>query len=293
MTPFLINFSVAHLDRAAAFYQEILGYQCVSEGMVQSEDHRRLWRMEPELHCHFVALKGDCDAPMLRLIEFDRNGEPIWGRYHHLGDMGIFCLDLVSAEPDLLHQRIRANGGRARTVASCRDETYRGRQFLDPDGVLCIVHHGQNQEPRIHTVSLHIRDPETSISFYQGLGFRVVGDETNPAYAAFLGLPHDVSVRHIDLLPDDSSGSGLRLLHYETMGGRSLRGRAIPPNKGLLSLGFPTTDLEGSCARMTELIKRFGGCHISGPLCSNDREPASKSASFLGPDGEMIELCDH
>ena len=290
MTPdtYFINFSVARLDRACAFYEEILGYRSVLEGAVQCENHRRLWRMEPHLHGHFLEMKQDSDAPALRLIEFDRQGSSIWGRYLHLGDMGMFCLDLTATSVDL-SQRINANGGRPRTHKL--QTGYEGFQFFDPDGVLCIIHGDGGSKDQVQTVSLHIRDPERSRSFYEGLGFHVISDESSPDYGAFLGLPAGVAVRSIVMRQSGSEAAGLRLLHYPGIHGRSLRGRAIPPNRGLLSLGFPTQSIENSCMQTDTLIKRYGGCHVAGPLAIEGRDSARQSATFLGPDGEMLEFC--
>ena len=139
------------------------------------------------------------------------------------------------------------------------------------------------------SISLNVSN-HNAVEFYQGLGFSVEETGLVEQPDELPRLLGSLPVRQT-WLQTGAESNVLYLNSYPNVRSRSLRGVAIPPNHGLLSVVMDVDDLEQTCDLVEGLCRQRGGKRVSGPKAVDFQpEGVKRVASFLGPDGELLEF---
>jgi catechol 2,3-dioxygenase-like lactoylglutathione lyase family enzyme len=302
----LATVGVADLQRAVRFYAAAFGYPERGRGEVGGGALERAWRMPRGLRGEAVVVgPEDADLGLIRLVRFSEPGERIWGAYERIQDLGHYALNMRVKDIGRGWDRLVAAG--AQVKSEPRHWTVEENlsawdsQVYDPDGVLLDVFQVEGdleatvgeqdaEVSELQTVALHVGDMERSRAFYVGLGFGILYDKVVEGMEDFFHVPPGTALHNVNLLKRDQSRNGrIELAHYRGFPGSSLRHRAVPPNLGILSLTLRTEDLDAA----TRLASDLGGEPVAGPV-EVDLPPLGRQrlATVLGPDGELLELCE-
>lgn len=294
---------VADLERTARFYREAFGYVEQGQMSVGGPTFEAAWRMPEGLRGEGLVLGPDgCKSGLLRLVQFDRPGEPIWGGYERLQDLGLYAVNYRYREIKSGWQRLLAAGATRKsdpTYWKVNDDIQAwDSQAFDPDGVLLDVFEVMgnlegtigwlfDDASEVQSVALHVSDAAQTARFLQGLGFRVLFDTHLEGMGHFLGTADDVRVHNMNFISPHAPNGRIEFSQYLGTEGRPLTERAVPPNLGILSVSLETDDLKDSSSLMISL----GATAISEPF-EAEMPPFGEVlfATFHGPDGEQFEL---
>ena len=292
--------SVADLATASRFYRDSFGYVTLGAGD-GSPAFLRAWQAPPGLAARFEVLgRPGSRTGLLRLVEFSRPGEPIWGDYSRYQDHGYYILNLRVPDLAAAWTRLLDNGARARSAPTYWQVTEEfgawDSQCFDPSQVLLDVYQTTGREDvfphfvgdanDLETVAIHVADAERSRRFYGALGFEPLFDRTIANMGAFFHLPDHVRLRDVNLMQPGGPHVGcIEVVQLIGARGESLRERARPPNLGIFGISIETESLGEAEGR----IRDHGLELIAGPLVTVT-PPFGRVHSFTcyGPDGEML-----
>ncbi|KIQ96170.1 VOC family protein [Lysobacter sp. A03] len=302
----LVTLGVSDLDNACAFYSAALQYQVKESGPI-SPELAALWRFDPALSGRYAIIAAD-DSGLgrLRLVSFDAPGERIWNKDNLYNGSGFYALNFRSRDALDTMNAVKAAGGSSGKEPSAWEvsEHVSVRDSIndDPDGIrLDVFSYDRGGELRgpldtevsvLQTVAIATRDVERSAAFYRALGYQTLFDQTLdfPELQDLLGTDKPVRIHNINLLKDGTIIPGrvemFAYLDMDHLPDAPLRDKAVPPNIGILSASFESTDVDASLAHLQslggELVARarlalpgFGDCDV---------------ATLFGPDGELLEI---
>ena len=298
--------SVADLGRSQRFYQDAFGYLGKGTGVLRAEDDGgrvgASWMMPGGMTARFAVVgPADCGSCLLRIVEFDAPGEPIWGDLPAGKVIGHYALNIRVPEIRSGWERIVAAGGRIKsppTHWNLSDGSAWDSQIYDPDGVLIDAWSvdgeiaerlGPATEPasELQTMALHVGDAVRSKEFYLGLGYGVLYDQQVKGLEEFFGVPDGVVMHNVNLIMEHPPVGRMEMSQYLGYPGVKVKSRAVPPNHGILSVTFEVDDLVAASAHVIGL----GAEPIGGPaMYSVVPFGQSVATTFFGPDGEMVEL---
>jgi catechol 2,3-dioxygenase-like lactoylglutathione lyase family enzyme len=297
--------TVADLDRAVAFYSNVLTFKKVSEGYEESADYQELESV-PGAKARVVRMRlgnGFIDltqylTPKGKQIPPDSVSNDLW--FQHLA--------IVVSNMEKAYERLRQNG-----VVAISDRPQRlpkwnleaadieAFYFKDPDGhPLELLHfppgkgdpewHGKTDKLFLgidHT-AIAASNTDKSLIFYRRLGFRERGHSLNYGIEQErLSGVAGARVRITSLR--GRAGPGIELLEYES----PQTGRPMPTDERANDLVHHQTvlvmsDLESATEALCTARVRFVS---AGTIC--DRQPTSSSRRRVmvrDPDGHVMEL---
>ena len=298
--------SVADLARSERFYRDAFGYLAKGTGVLRAEDDAgrvgEAWMMPDGMSARFAVVgPAGCDSCLLRIVEFDAPGEPIWGDLPAGKVIGHYALNIRVPEIHTSWERIVAAGGRIKsppTHWNLSDGSAWDSQIYDPDGVLIDAWtvHGDIAErlgpavdpaSELQTMALHVGDAVRSKEFYLGFGYGVLYDQQVRGLEEFFGVPGGVVMHNVNLIMEHTPVGRMEMSQYLGYPGVEVKQRAAPPNHGILSVTFEVDDLEAASDHVVDL----GAEVIGGPATYGVPPFGQVTAStFFGPDGEMVEL---
>lgn len=303
----LVSQGVVDLERTVAFYGAAFAFVDKGRGVIDAGDMdlARAWRLPPGLTGRFAIVgPASTDGPMLRLIEFARPGQPIWGNYETKQDQGLFAVNYRIPEIRASWERLMAAGARARSTPmhwTILDGIGAWEsQVIDPDGTLLDVFEMTGEKtPEIfggmaalcegvETVALHSNDADRCKAFYMGLGYGEFYDHEFAGLENLIHLPAGTKLRNVNLWKRELSRMGrVEIASYVGFPGASNRERAVPPNTGPLAICFETDDVDAALALACDL----GGEFVGGPatMALPVFGPV-RLGTVYGPDGEMVEF---
>ncbi|MGA3540176.1 VOC family protein [Micromonosporaceae bacterium DT194] len=299
-----VTVAVRDLDRACRFYEETFDYLPHARATVTGAAFEQLWRLPAGMTAE-VAVLGPvgADSGRLRLIAFDRPGEPYWGDYGSPQDHGLYALNIRVPEIGAAVQRLRAAGGRSKSSPTRWTVTPQVSAWdslsYDPDGVILDVFELETAPgslmddydggcTALQTICLHSGDARQSARFYAALGFRPWYDKMIERMEGFFKIPAGTPLHNINMvMPDSPSIGRIEIAQYVGFPGSSQRDRAVPPNLGLLSASLETTDL----AETGKLLRAIGAEPV-GEAVEVDLpgSGAVRARSYYGPDDEVLEF---
>jgi len=298
--------SVADLARSERFYRDAFGYVGKGGGALSADDQDgrlgEAWMMPPGMAARYsVVGPAGCDSCLLRIVEFDAPGDPIWGDVPAGKVIGLYALNIRVPEIHTGWERIVAAGGVIKsppTHWNLSDGSAWDSQIYDPDGVLIDAWSvegeiadrlGPAMEPasELQTMALHVGDAVRSKDFYLAFGYGVLYDQEVKGLEEFFGVPGGVVMHNVNLIMDHTPVGRMEMSQYLGYPGIEVRDRAAPPNHGILSVTFEVDGLRAGSRHLLAL----GAETIGGPVAL-DMPPFGPMAvsTFRGPDGEMIEL---
>lgn len=212
---------VADLDRAEAFYREVLKFETIGRGV--SNTAKLGW--------------GDAEEVVLRLgttevalVRFAVRGDP-YPDDSRSNDLWFQHLAVVVGDMDAAYRHVTL-AGRSHPISEGGPQqlppangSVRAFKFRDPDGhplELLWFPGGDHSMPlfqRIDHSALAVSATDASLTFYRSLGF-VAGDRSvnkGPAQNRLDGLPN-AHVLVIGLRPAPGARPGLELLGYDPPG---------------------------------------------------------------------------
>lgn len=305
----IANVSVGSLDRAIDLYSGVLGLEVIARGRLPTE-LAGPWRIPPGMGGEMALLAAGAERTgMLRLVEFDAPGDPIWTKADQLSGNGFWALnyrvnDIRELLPALLDAGVTGSG-QAKNWSITDEVEVWDSITTDPDGVhLDIYSYERGAELRggplagpvspLQTIAACVHDLARTRRFYEGLGFQVLWERTIDELDDFLDIPPGTSLHDANLVRDPSIMPGrIELFRFLDTGVVSLPDpaplthRAVPPARGILSVSLETSDLDEA----SELLTCLGATAIATPVqvvlpgLGN-----SGVAAFRGPEGECLEL---
>lgn len=297
---------VTDLDRAVAFYRNAFGFGVRGRGPLSTDPAlRAAWQIPQGLTGAYVAVgPNNPQAPVLRLTAFSRGGERIWGNYESFQDLGLFAVNY--RVPNIMRgwEAMLAAGAKPRSKPmfwNILDGVSAWEsQAIDPDGVLMDVFEMQGSRTGaifgdceapcsgVQTVALHTKDADRSKRFYMGLGYDQFYDRVFSDLEDLLHLPKGAKLRNVNLMMPDVTPLGrIEIAQYIGYPGKQTRGKAVPPNTGVLAVSFQTSDLGSAHARALELGATPIGTPAKATLAPFGEV---ELATVFGPDGEVVEL---
>lgn len=302
----LATISVTDLERSERFYRDGFGYVMKGEGSLSADDDGGrvgdAWRMPQGLTARYVVVgPAHAESSLLRIVEFDAEGEAIWGDVPAGKVIGLYALNMRVPEIESGWKRLVAAGGTVKsepTFWEVTNGTAWDSQIYDPDGVLIDAWSiagpiadtlGPAIDPasEIQTVALHVADAVRSKEFYVGLGFGVLYDQKVAGLEQFFGVPEGVVMHNVNLMMDHPPTGRIEASQYIDYAGISISDRTRPPNRGMLSASFEVNDLEAASGQIARL-----GAEATADVATMAVAPfgSIRIATFLGPDGEPLEL---
>lgn len=299
-----VTVGVPDLERAQRFYQQVFDYVTHATATVTGPAYETLWQMPAGLTGE-VAVLGPAGATsgLLRLVAFDRPGEPYWGDYSRAQDYGHYALNIRVPEIRAAISRIKDNGGRSRSEPTHWRVTPELAAWdslsYDPDGVILDVFQLETAAgsllddydgrcSALQTVAIHTSDARRSARFYAALGFRPWYDKLLERMEDFFKLPAGTALHNINMImPDNPSTGRIEIAQYVGFPGSSQRDRAVPPNHGLLAASLETDDL-GETEKLLDSI----GTEPIGERVEVDLPGVGPAyaRSYFGPDDEVLEF---
>jgi catechol 2,3-dioxygenase-like lactoylglutathione lyase family enzyme len=304
-------FSVADIEAASRVYREVAGWEEVCRGKASAEQ-ARFWSLEPDQAIEEVVLRNPGDREgWLRLVRFPgaeqqviRSNAQTWDT-GGIFDVNVRVLDLERKFAQLEERHWQAYGD----PVEFQFGPFRVKEVLPrgPDGVVFALI--QRLEPplegwpnlrhfsHLFNSSQIVRDLDASLSFYvDKLGFEIYleheGASPEPG-PNVLGLPHNIAAerprRVVIVSPDGTNRGSVELLQFVGVTGRDFSDRAVPPNRGILMLRFPVSDL---AAYHRQLVER-GVSPVAGPA-DLMLEPygRAKILAVRSPDGAWLEFME-
>ncbi|MCS6802922.1 MAG: VOC family protein [Dehalococcoidia bacterium] len=294
---------VERLERAVRFYQEAFGFVEHGRMHITGPAFEAAWRMPAGLRGDAVILGlPDRHSGLLRLVQFDRPGERIWGSYERLHDLGHYAVNYRYRDIKSGWQRLLAAGAAPKSAPLFwkvnEDIQAWDAQAYDPDGVLLDVFEvmgnlegtlgwQETEASEVQSVAIHVADEAWMRRFLEGLGFRVLFDVILEGMGHFLGTAEDIRVHNVNFISPHAPNGRIEFSRYLGTDGQPLTERAVPPNIGILSISLETDDLETTRALVTSL----GATPIAGPFDAV-MPPFGRVrfATFHGRDGEQWEF---
>lgn len=299
-----VTVGVPDLERAQRFYEKVFDYVTHATATVSGPAYETLWQMPAGMTAR-VAILGPSDATsgLLRLVAFDRPGEPYWGDYSNKQDYGHYALNVRVPDVRAAIARIIDNGGRGKSEPTrwqvTPDLAAWDSLSFDPDGVILdvfqlepgpgsfLAEYDERCSP-LQTIAIHTSDARQSARFYAALGFRPWYDRLLENMEGFFKLPEGTALHNINMvMPENPTIGRIEIAQYVGFPGKSQRDRAVPPNYGLLSASLETDDLAD-----TEKLLHSIGTEPVGDRVEVDLPgigPAYARAYF-GPDDEVLEF---
>ncbi len=302
----LATFGVADLERTKRFYAEAFLYEVKGEGAVDTTDPMaaRGWALPAGMTARFAVMgPPGLASGLIRLVQFSQAGEQIWRDYSRPGDFGLFAANIRVSKIDEGWARLQAAGARARSQPHTWGENpavvVHDAMTFDVDDTLLDVFELELRGTSIHkpqtapaselqNIVIHTEDADRCLAFYAGLGFTVISDRTLKGLADFLKLPPGTDLRNANLaMPELSSNGRIEVSQYVGCPGVRLQDRAVPPRRGILSMGFETDDLQAT----HRLLGRLGAEWVAGPF--DETVPPFgrlRTQVCFGPDGERLNF---
>ena len=300
----VITVGVADLERSSDFFSRVFQYVTLGEGAIP-DDCAPAWRRPAGLGGRYRVLSRAGErAGRLRLLEFDRPGKQIWGRYERIQDHGLYALNLRVEDVhetwrELLAAGVRPKSGPMRwnvgpTMVAIDSQCW------DLDGILLDVYTMEGRPEiftplggrasAIETLALHVGDADRAWRFYKGLSYGLFFDRRIDDLGAFFHLPAGIVLRDVNLIKAERSSIGrIEIVELEGLPGQPVRDLACPPGLGLLSMTFEVGDVEVALAHARRL-----GAEPLGAIYVADLQPRGprRCVSVYGPDGELIEFAE-
>lgn len=294
---------VEQLDRAIRFYQDAFGFVEHGRMRVAGPAFEAAWRMPAGLTGEAVVLGlPDRRSGLLRLVQFDRRGERIWGNYERIQDLGHYAVNYRYRDITTGWQRLLAAGATKKSEPIYwkvnEDIEAWDAQAYDPDGVLLDVFEVRGNlegtigwlftdASEVQSVAIHVSDDARMQRFLEGLGFRVLFDTTLEGMGHFLGVSEDIRVHNVNFISPHAPNGRIEFSRYLGTDGKPLTDRAVPPNIGILAISLETDDLKDT----NSLVVALGATPIAEPF-EAEMPPFGRVlfATFHGPDGEQWEF---
>ncbi len=300
-----VTLGVSNLDRALAFYGQGLGFEPLARGPIPAAAGEA-WRLPPELDGEVAQLAVN-GAPQgqLRLMSFNSPGRPVWNSANRLAGDGFYAVNLRARDLPLLMPQLHARGASGpdqpqRWQVSEEVEVWDSISF-DPDGIaldiFSYIRGGDLRGPLdtevsvVQTVAIATHDVQRCVDFYGCLGFEVLFDLRLEGLEELLHVPPGISIHNVNMMKDGSVVPGrvecFRYHGADLPAAQPLANQARPPNLGILAITLESDDLEGE----SELVLQAGGQQLCKPVqVELPSYGAVHLQSFLGPDGEMLEI---
>lgn len=299
-----VTVGVPDLERTQRFYEKVFDYVTHATGTVSGPAYEALWQMPAGMTAK-VAVMGPAGATsgLLRLVAFDRPGEPYWGDYSNKQDYGHYALNIRVPDVRAAIARIRENGGRGKSEPTrwqvTPDLAAWDSLSFDPDGVILDVFQLEPAKgslmddydgrcSALQTIAIHTSDARRSARFYAALGYRPWYDRVLEGMEGFFKLPEGTGLHNINMIiPDNPSIGRIEIAQYVGFPGKSQRDRAVPPNYGALSASMETDDLAE-----TEKLLHAIGTEPVGDRVEVDLPGIGPAyaRSYFGPDDEVLEF---
>jgi catechol 2,3-dioxygenase-like lactoylglutathione lyase family enzyme len=298
----IVTTAVGDLARAERFYAGVFDYEVMARGAIPAA-LAPSWRIPAGCNGRYVLLgRSGTRRGVLRLVEFDRPGEHIWGRYERIQDHGHYALNMRVPDVHATWERLRDHGARPKSGPTRWDVDATmvaiDSQAWDPDGTLLDVYTmegrpeiftplGTAASP-IETIAIHVEDADRSRDFYFGLGYSLFFDRRIADLNTFFHLPAGVALRDVNLVKPELSYIGrIEIVQLEGTRGVRVQSRAAPPNHGILSITLDTDDCDAAIAQAVGLGAVRCGAAVDVDWGAAGRQ---RSGTVYGPDGELIEF---
>ena len=295
---------VTDLEASVRFYRSLLGWEVVATATVGGPHLESLWRMPAGLSGRTSVL-GAPGLPLgrVRLVEWDRPGEMVRDPSRNQ-DYGHYAMNFRVADLGDVWDRLEEMGGSARsspnTWVVAEGILAHDSLCYDPDGITCDVFQlpdegplgplGDRTSSELQTMAIRPSDIAASTRFYTGLGYEIWYDQQTDGIEGFLHLPEGTTLHNINLhMPSRCRNGRVELAAYLGFPGVPTSDRAIPPNIGVMSITFETDDFDGD----TKLVEGLGGELVAiSNMVEIPPYEATRVATYLGPDGEAIEMVE-
>ena len=303
----LVTLGVRDLDRSIAFFADGLGYEEIARTTLDHEGVCEAWRVPQGIAGRF-AIMGvpGVESGMLRLMEWTPSGDHVWSVPARFQDLGSYAVNVRVKDVQAAWDNLARSGARDKTRPTYWEAEQNfaawDAQAYDPDGTVLNVFQVMGDLERslgpflhdrdtteVHSLTIHCSDARRSESFYAGLGFEALYDRVIDGTWTHLGLPQGTRLHNINLImPGHRAGGRIELAQYIGLPGRSLKPRTTPPARGPLMVSLKVANLDLASVRMKNLgAKRLGSARYASPPFGD-----IKSATFFGPDEEIIELIE-
>lgn len=302
----VVTLGVSDLDKACEFYASALEYQVKESGAI-SPGLAKLWRFDPAMTGRYAMIAADDSGiGRIRLLSFDAPGERLWNANNTYNGSGFYALNFRSRSALDTMNAVKAAGGNSGKEPSAwvvSDEvSVRDSINDDPDGIrLDVFSYDRGGELRgplntevsvVQTIAIATRDVERSAKFYLAQGYEVLFDKVLdfPELQDLLGTDQPVRIHNVNLMKHGNIIPGrvemFAYLDMDHLPDAPLRDKAVPPNIGILSASFASTDLDADLAHLQslggELVSR---AQLKLPGCG-----PCDVATLFGPDGELLEI---
>jgi catechol 2,3-dioxygenase-like lactoylglutathione lyase family enzyme len=297
----MVNLSVRSLERSVRFYREALGYEERGAGALPAV-LGPTWRVPDGQwgRCALLSRPG-ASTGMLRLVEFELPGVPIWGDYSRFFDHGHYALNFRVPDLGSAHARILGAGARPKSGPTywkvLEDFGAWDSLSFDPDGITVDVYQTDGRPElfppldgtsELETVAIHVADADRSRDFYAALGYQPFFDRTITGMGEFFHLAAHVGLRDVNMImPGALHVGAIEIVQLVGQPGVPIGWRQRPPNVGILSISLETADL-GRARRTAEAA---GGRFVAGPVALE--LPVFGRVEALtceGPDQEVLEF---
>jgi catechol 2,3-dioxygenase-like lactoylglutathione lyase family enzyme len=302
-----VGMTVADLDRAVAFYSNVLSFKKVSESYEDSTDYQELENV-PGAKARVVRMRlgnGFIDltqymTPKGKPIPSDSASNDLW--FQHLA---IVVSDMERAYAKLRQNRVEAISDSPQRLPKWNPEAadVEAFYFKDPDGhPLELLHFPPDKgDPEWHSktdalflgidhTAIAASNTDTSLAFYRRLGFSERGHSLN--YGIEQERLSGVASARVQITSlRSSAGPGIELLEYQS----PQTGRPMPANERANDLVHHQTVLVTSDMHATtEALCTARVSFVStGTIC--DGQPTSiprHGVLIRDPDGHVMELVE-
>ncbi len=302
----LATLGVSDLDLACTFYASALQYHVKESGPI-SPELAALWRFDPARTGRYAIIAADDSGiGRIRLVAFDAPGERLWNDDNLYNGAGFYALNFRCRDALDTMNAITAAGGSSGHEPSYWEvsDTVAVRDSIndDPDGIrLDTFSYERGGELRgpldtevsvLQTIAIATRNVPRSAAFYLALGYEVLFDRTLdfPGLQALLGTDQPVRIHNVNLMKNGNITPGrvemFAYLDMEHLPDAPLRDKAVPPNIGILSASFASTDLGTDLA----LLESLGGELVARTRVALPGCGPCEVATLFGPDGELLEI---
>ena len=300
----IVTLGVQDINRSVKFYNDAFQFVEKGRGTIDTKELGKAWRIPAGLKgtCAVIGPQG-IDAGVLRLVQFDKPGERIWGDYSRKQDLGHYAVnfrakDIKKLWPQLL--KLGAIEKSPPTFWTINEQLSAWDSMcFDPDGVLLDIFQveGNAKEAlgeqrvevsEVQTMAIHVSDALRSKAFYEGLEFSILYEKVVENMESFFGLPQGTKLHNVNLMKHGTSPNGrIELAQYVGYPGKPVGDRAVPPNLGVLSISFETDNLDET----GRLVKKLGAQEISVPvIVLMPPFGKVKLATYFGLDKEVLEF---
>jgi catechol 2,3-dioxygenase-like lactoylglutathione lyase family enzyme len=302
-----VGFTVSDMDRAMAFYRDVLSFEGVSDVEVDGPEYDQLWGVfgvrarivRMRLGEQQLELTEFLSPPDLRPIPVPSYSNDLW--FQHFA---IVVRNMEEAWARLRKHHVRQISPRPQTipVSNAAAAGIKAIKFRDPDGhnlELLWFPEGKGnpfwQKPGqelflgIDHTAMTVRSSENSISFYRDLlGFAVAGDTLN------MGTEQE----HLDSLPGvrarvtgltpKMTPIGVEFLEYE----RPIAGRPMPADSRPTDLWHWQTTLVVSDVEATAAMLHGVASFVSSDVVTLSDQTLGSTKRLLvrDPDGHALQF---